>query len=792
MVTPQKLAALGTVLLAWSAWGQAVPRLDALSPSWFQRGTTNEITLSGEALGQLTEVLFSGSGIRAHLLERPTPPVTLESSGVGLTAVAVDLVKNRSIRLEISPDAALGSRELRVAGPSGVSNPQTLQLSDVPELKEGKPGEATPLTLPAGVSGVISASTESDSFRFPARAGQKLTFDVQANRMGSPLDPTLILLNAQGQEVARSEDAHGLDPFLEFTVPADGEYVAKVQDLRFQGGGDYRYRILAGELPYLEYLFPFGGRRGTTVPVQLSGYQLAGADTMNVQIATDAPLGRQEIRARTARGLSNPQPFEAGDLPEFLEVEPNSATNTANRVSVPVVINGRIGETNDVDFFRLTVPTDQKVVLDVQARRFGSPLDALLTLQDAQGNVLQRNDDSGGPDARLEFDAKKDTEYLVSLRDLTDRGGSRLGYRLTAQAPNLAPNFAVKSPAGRIRVHQGGRWAIRCNLERHNGFDGLVRIEGGNLPAGVTAAPLVLGPGNSFGWLVLTAAENAPLGYSPLQLIAVGERQGQAVSHPVQFAEAAWLTILPATPVTVDVGPWSLLTEQNSSTTLEVSVLRRVGFSGEVRVLAEDLPGVSIPAVTLAPGQSRAKLVLNLANGAEVGIRPVMVRAEAIAEARTNVSYATQAVPLQTQGIAMFLTAMLPGSPFFRTDGFRLSAVALPTNSTSSANQTEFVVKVDRRGLPGEIALVLEDLPKGVVATVNPIAADKNEASIKLLVSDQAETGKELRFFAVGSATHQDRIWRQKTQPITLFIAAPEKETAATSPASTPAPPGAK
>ena len=77
-----------------------------------------------------------------------------------------------------------------------------------------------------------------------------------------------------------------------------------------------------------------------------------------------------------------------------------------------------------------------------------------------------------------------------------------------------------------------------------------------------------------------------------------------------------------------------------------------------------------------------------------------------------------------------------------------------------------------------------------VVATVNPIAADKNEASIKLLVSDQAETGKEHRFFAIGSATHQDRIWRQKTQPITLFIAPPEKETAAATPATNPTPAG--
>jgi hypothetical protein len=237
--------------------------------------------------------------------------------------------------------------------------------------------------------------------------------------------------------------------------------------------------------------------------------------------------------------------------------------------------------------------------------------------------------------------------------------------------------------------------------------------------------------------------------------------------------------VLPSAPFSVDVSPATALTEQNAGTALDVSVIRRDGFAGEVKVLAEDLPGISIPAVTLPAGQARAKLALNAAYNAEVGTRPVMVRAEAVIEGNTVVQYAPVPVPVTTQGIAMFLTAMLPGSSFFRTDTFKLSAVALPEGTKSEANQTEFVVKVDRRGLTGEIALALEGLPAGVTATVNPIAADKNEAAIKLVVSDKAETGKELSFNVVGTATHQDRIWRQKTQSVKLLLTAPEKETAA-------------
>jgi hypothetical protein len=141
----------------------------------------------------------------------------------------------------------------------------------------------------------------------------------------------------------------------------------------------------------------------------------------------------------------------------------------------------------------------------------------------------------------------------------------------------------------------------------------------------------------------------------------------------------------------------------------------------------------------------------------------------------------------------MFLTAMLPGSSFFRTDAVKLSAVALPTNSTSAANSTEFVVKVDRRGMTNAIELSIDGLPKGVIATVNPIAVNAKEASIKLLVTDQAETGKELNFTVTGVTTYNDRVWRQKTQSVSLMVAAPEKEAAqpaTQAAANTATPPG--
>jgi hypothetical protein len=765
---------------------QPVPKLEKIAPTWFQRGTTNEATVTGDSLGAISAVLFNGSGTSGSVSGGASAPVTLEAASGGLLFGQSDKTKSRSIQVIVSADAAFGAHEIRVAGPGGVSNPLTVNVGDLPEIAErtpnDQPASAPLIAFPAAISGVVTANAEVDYFRFKGKAGEKLIFDVQANRFGSPLDPTLIIQDSSGKELAKNEDANGLDPFIEFTPPADGEYAAKIYDLRFQGGGDYRYRIVAGPLPYLEYLFPFGGKRGSAVDLQLNGRNLDGTEKMVVMIAPDAPMGRQDVRARTPHGYSNPRPFEVGDLNEMAESEPNNDKDKANNLTPPIVVNGRMGEPKDIDFFRMKSPSDQKWVIEVEARRVGSPLDSLLTLMDSQGKVLQRNDDSDGPDAKIEFDAKKDSEYLISLRDLTDRGGDRFGYRMTVRAPNTAQDYNLRVAGGRFRINRGGHAAVRCEVDRRNGFDGIVRITAESLPSGVTSSTLVLGSEPKFGWVILSAARDASLGYTALKLSATSEAGGKAIVRAAQPAEQSWLTVLSATPFTVDVAESSVIVEQNTNAVVDVSVTRREGFNGDVKITGEGPPGIEIPAVTIAAGQSRAKVKLNAKYDAEAGVFPLLIKAEANGDEGTVSQVAPTIPPVSTKGIAMFLTAMLPGSPFFRTDPFRLSAVALPTNSTSSANQTEFVVKVDRRGLSGEIALALEDLPPGVDATVTNILASANEASIKLLVTDKAEAGKERKFHVTGSATYNDRIWRQKTQDISLLVTVPEKETAAASP----------
>ncbi len=759
-----------------------VPKLDSASATFFRRGTTNIVAIQGDGLGSANEFHATGTGVRAVPLPPAPSAVSVEGTAGGISVQSSNPEKAGSIQFIVAADAVLGAHELRVAGPGGVSNPLVFQVSDIPEIVEpmqGKGWDDAPLVaMPTGISGKIGASSESDYFKFHAMAGEELLFDVQANRTGSPLDATLVLLDAKGTEVARSEDGNGLDPFLVFTPKAEGDFVVRLSDARYQGGGDYRYHLVAGPLPYVESLFPFGGQRGSTVDVKFMGHRLAGTDRLNLALAADAPLGRQDLRARTPMGSSNPIGFEVGDLPEIPESEPNDAADKANAVNGATVVNGRIEKPGDVDVFRFKSPADQKWVIEVSARRFGSPLDALLTLMDAKGAVLQRNDDAVGLDARIEFDAKKDVEYLVQLRDLTDRGGERFGYRLSFRMPDTTPDFSVKANAGRIRLHRGGWVAVRCDVARRNGFDGIVRVGTGGLPPGVSAIPLALGNGAEGGWLLLGATEDALGTNFPLRIGASAEAGGRAAMRDVAMNEAGWLTLLPPAPFSVDVAQASASVEQNATTMLDLAVTRRAGFDGEVKVMGEGVGGVNIATLVLPPGKSRGQLSLNAAYNAATGTRPLLVRAEAGVDGQTLVQPAPRAVDLTVRGIPLFATAMLPGSPFFRTDAVKLSAAALPTNSTSAANSTEFVVKVERRGFEGEVALALEGVPAGVTATVQPVAAKGREASIRLLATDKAEAGKEHDLVVVATYAHEDRTWRQKTQPVKLQILAAPTETA--------------
>jgi hypothetical protein len=122
-------------------------------------------------------------------------------------------------------------------------------------------------------------------------------------------------------------------------------------------------------------------------------------------------------------------------LPVMAEKEGNDGFRAAHAVTLPSVIEGTIGRARDVDVFRIEGKKGQRLTAEVLASRHGAPLDAILTLYDAEGRQLASNDDFSPEhrDARIEFTLPADGVYYLTLQDAHDTGSNLHVYRLVVR-----------------------------------------------------------------------------------------------------------------------------------------------------------------------------------------------------------------------------------------------------------------------------------------------------------------------------------------------------------------------
>jgi len=100
-------------------------------------------------------------------------------------------------------------------------------------------------------------------------------------------------------------------------------------------------------------------------------------------------------------------------------------------------VQGRIDAAKDVDLYRFDGKAGQRVTIEVLAARYGSPLDALLTLYDVEGRILASCDDvAGSPDPRLETTLPRDGGYILGVIDANDEGSPMHLYRLSLRVKN--------------------------------------------------------------------------------------------------------------------------------------------------------------------------------------------------------------------------------------------------------------------------------------------------------------------------------------------------------------------
>lgn len=575
------LAAVPAVL------AQNAPHLAYVLPAGGRQGTTFQVTTGGQYLPNVSAAYVSGSGVRVTVVDYARPMNAMQATELRdrmqalqketmTEAVRKEIVDTRvklllfnarrltspvlaetvTLQVAIAPGAAPGKRELRVATPQGLSNPLVFCVGQLPEFTEtesisvvqpnpNQPAQAQitqpptdmPITLPATVNGRIKPGLprpqarsgepftpgEADRYRFQARRGRELVIAASARELIPYLadavpgwfQAVLTLYDSGGNELAYDDDYRfHPDPVIHFAVPKDGEYIIEIRDALYRGREDFVYRLAIGELPFVTSAFPLGGRAGSKTTVHLTGWNLpASKMTMNAK-----------GKAPGVYPLANSAVFMVDTLPEAFEKEPNNSPSAAQRVKLPVIMNGRIDQPGDWDVFRFQGRAGQAIVAEVYARRLDSPLDSVLKLTDAKGKQLAFNDDYDDPGAGLEThhaDSRILTTlpangtYYLSLGDAQQKGGPEYAYRLRISAPR--PDFDLRVTPSSINVSGGLTVPITVHALRKDGFSGDIALALKGAPKGFTLIGGLLPTGRDEVRLTLTVPpqpQPAPLSLS--------------------------------------------------------------------------------------------------------------------------------------------------------------------------------------------------------------------------------------------------------------------------------------
>ena len=412
------------------------------------------------------------------------------------------LAEDVTLRIVLAPDAEPGERELRLKTASGLSNRVAFHVGQLPEYDEVEPNnkmaDAGVLSvLPLVVNGQIMPG-DVDRFRLKLSKGTRLVAAASARELIPYLadavpgwfQATLALYDADGNELAYADDyLFHPDPVLVCEIPRDGEYLLEIKDAIYRGREDFVYRIAAGELPFVTSIFPLGGQVGAQTTVKMNGWNLP-VDELTLD-AKDKEPGILPVSVRREELVSNRVPFALDTLPECLEQEANNQQTSAQRVTLPVIVNGRIDQPGDSDVFCFEGSAGDEIVAEVYARRLDSPLDSVLKLTNIAGRKLLANDDhedkgagliTHHADSLLSTTLPANGTYYVYLGDAQNKGGAAYGYRLRISPPR--PDFELRVVPSSVNARAGATVGLTVYALRKDGFSDEIALSLKDAPNG--------------------------------------------------------------------------------------------------------------------------------------------------------------------------------------------------------------------------------------------------------------------------------------------------------------------
>ena len=599
------IAILAALLLPAAARAQLPSaELQTLSPPVVRAGETTVVTVGGLNLEELTGLAFSDPSLKAELV-----------------------AGTKQFRVTVPAETVEGPIEVRADGYFGRSTSRFLNIApkDAAVLADAgavhhDPAKAPALPLEAVAHGTTDAN-QIDRWKISLKKGQRILVHCRAERIDSRADATLTLTDAQGIELGRSRDEIGRDPLIDFTAPADGDYLVGVHDFLYNGGAEYAYLLTASTRPWIDAVFPPAGQEGQVLEATLLGRNLPGGspgeglkidgqplETVSVRIPVKAAEGAKPDSSAPARAMLAGFVF-SHEGSNVVRIGIASAPVVAEKndadlppLTVPCEVAARFDQDGDSDAFRFSAKANTAYWIEVAGDRLAGKIDPYLVVEKitkgADGKeafaVVREGDDeaaktgtrllTGSRDTTLTLAAGAVADYRVTVVNRFDSGGQTHLYRLAVR--EAKPDFELfavqeRSHYEKTEAHpaapllrKGGGEPVRVLVPRRDGFDGPITLEATGLPAGVTCPPVTASLKEDSIRLVFQAAPDAGGWNGDLRIIGkakVGDkevtREARGASFAIGAADTAKERLRPRLTTTI---PLSVSATEKAPVSLEV------------------------------------------------------------------------------------------------------------------------------------------------------------------------------------------------------------------------------
>lgn len=507
-------------------------------------------------------------------------------------------------------------------------------------------------------------------------------------------------------------------------------------------GASFLWPALAAAQPGLTNSTPLAVAPGTTTDLTLQGANLAGptglwlnfpatatlADNVEnngkdaakvvyrVTVGPEVPVGVYAARVATPAGISNLWFLLVDDLPSAADNGSNRDPATAQVVTPPIAIDGLI-QAESADYYKFTGKQGQRLTIEAVARRMASALDPVIRLLDAAGNELAYSDDEPGlaRDSRLSLRLPADGDYLVEIRDIAWTGGGNHRYRLRI---GDFPAVTTPFPLG----VQRGQAAQLSFL--------------GPAVEGIAAATVNIAA-DSTAELVPVSAKYPDGHGSAFATVAVGDGPEVVETEPNNAAEQATPVTPPCSlngriPTSDDVDLYQFEAKKDQRLLLRPQA-GRLGGPAEVRLRVLNADGGQLAETTTVAAGEASLVFSPPADGL----------------------YRVEVQPLHGGGPHVaYRVEMRPFHGAFSLE-FEADRVNPPKGGV-------FVGKVTaaRNGYDGPITLQLEDAPPGLAVSGNVIEEKKNEATLRVTLPENVDSGTLSAMRIVGTAEVNGQVLR--------------------------------